>query len=480
MTALSDELEAVLAVGDGGKSGWKKRQDPTGLPYHTRSVQRDRGRPLRLAVAWSVNMGEVPTVDRARALAQHLSPRWLAMCGICAGRPREVSLGDVIVADRVFSYDHGKLIASTRPDGQRQEEIFRDITTYNLRDPWFTKVAYFVRELAWSNELARRRPVSLEQQSRWVLRALLDGEDPQHHVDRPMECPDWTRTLRYLAKRGLVAYPQQADVALTAQGRIVAERERIELLDSPLRDLPFRVHLGPIATGKTVREDPEIFKRINDFSRKAIGIETEAAAIGYVAERLGVPSLIAKAVSDFADEDKDDGFRKFACEASAMFVLAFFLSLDLENVAASTTSDLVVSTIGDQATPAETRPSHGIFEQVAQSDTDPAIPAEPATVPSSPHDPETPDSPPELSTNDIVYRATRIRLAGASHEEACGPASLVLDVSHPNSRMLLPPTQVEPVVHGEVLASAASASITTMGDTIGGMGLSGIMPTSRW
>lgn len=60
-------------------------------------------------------------MDASRA-SSGLSPRWLAMCGICAGRRGEVSLGDLIVADRVFSYDHGKLIASTGPDGQRQEE----------------------------------------------------------------------------------------------------------------------------------------------------------------------------------------------------------------------------------------------------------------------------------------------------------------------------------------------------------------------
>lgn len=58
----------------------------------------------------------------------------------------------------------------------------------------------------------------------------------------------------------------------------------------------------------------------------------EAAAIGFVAERIGVPSLIAKAVSDFADHDKDDGFRTFACRASATFLLAFFLQQELDEI----------------------------------------------------------------------------------------------------------------------------------------------------
>ncbi len=329
MTALLDELEAVLELGEGGRSGWRDGIDPDGLPYHVRSIPRTAGRPLSLAAAWCGDMGEVATVFRARSLAEHLKPHWLAMCGICAGRRGAVTLGDVIVADRVFSYDHGKLIASTGPDGQRQEEIFRDITTYNMRDPWFTKVAYFARDLTWSAELAARRPVSLEQQSRWLLRTLLEGEDILRHPARPVECPDWRRTLQYLERRTLIVHREHA-LGLTERGRAEAQRDRIESLDAPPRDPPFRVHVGPIATGKTVRVDPEIFDRIRQFARNAIGIEMEAMAIGYVADKLHIPSLIVKAVSDHADHDKDDGFRAFACRASARFVLEFFLRQELD------------------------------------------------------------------------------------------------------------------------------------------------------
>ena len=48
----------------------------------------------------------------------------------------------------------------------------------------------------------------------------------------------------------------------------------------------------------------------------------EAAAIGAVAE-LGRRSIIVKAVSDYADHEKDDAFRLFACKASAEFLLEF-------------------------------------------------------------------------------------------------------------------------------------------------------------
>src|SRR5690349_13500607 len=90
LTALLDELEAVLGLGEGGRSGWKDGDDSMGLPFHVRSIPRSGGRPLTLAAAWSGGMGEVAVTERARALARHLSPRWVTMCGICAGKRGDV------------------------------------------------------------------------------------------------------------------------------------------------------------------------------------------------------------------------------------------------------------------------------------------------------------------------------------------------------------------------------------------------------
>ena len=66
--------------------------------------------PLRIAAAWAGEMGESAAATRAATLIDQLSPNYLAMCGICAGKRGDTFLGDVIVADRVFSYDHGKLV----------------------------------------------------------------------------------------------------------------------------------------------------------------------------------------------------------------------------------------------------------------------------------------------------------------------------------------------------------------------------------
>src|SRR5262245_18750129 len=133
ITALKIELDAVLALGPDGERGWQEKRDPGGFRYHTLALPRAAGgAPLRLAVAWSGQMGEAAAAVRATQLIAHLDPGCLAMCGICAGARVVVALGDVIVADRVYSYDHGKLIARVDKRGRRTADLIRDIETYNL------------------------------------------------------------------------------------------------------------------------------------------------------------------------------------------------------------------------------------------------------------------------------------------------------------------------------------------------------------
>src|SRR5262249_50209433 len=65
------------------------------------------------------------------------------------------------------------------------------------------------------------------------------------------------------------------------------------------------------------------FDRLKRVGRKTLGVEMEAFAIGHVGDALPQRAIVAKAVSDHADHDKDDRFRDFACHASAAWLLAF-------------------------------------------------------------------------------------------------------------------------------------------------------------
>jgi nucleoside phosphorylase len=331
ITALVDELRALQAVRYGGDGAWTAARDPDGVPYHHRLVSTESGATLRIAAAWTGDMGVTATALRAATLIGHLDPRCLSMCGICAGNRADVFLGDVIVADRVYSYDHGKLVASTGPDGQRVEQFFHDIETYNLDPTWRMDVAFFAENLAWSDDLARDRPPSHERQEAWIRHRVLaqmegKGPSPTEHPDRRRCCPDWTKRIRALVKAGIGRSDEEGLFSLTAEGERLTHEERLlypDHADGHAGDPPFRVHLGPIATGSAVQKDPEIFSRLERLVRKTIGIEMEAAAVGRVAEQLHRRAIIVKGVSDYGDSEKDDKFRAFAARASAEFLIRF-------------------------------------------------------------------------------------------------------------------------------------------------------------
>ncbi|XXX72929.1 NACHT domain-containing protein [Sorangium sp. So ce134] len=330
ITALQLELDAVLALGEGGERGWQEAWDPSGFRYHRREIPRDPARggaPLRVAAAWSGQMGEAAAAVRATHIVSHLDPACVAMCGICAGARGDVALGDVIVAQRVYSYDHGKLIATRNKRGQRSEALIRDIETYNLEKTWAMDAAYFARDRSLSAALAEERPRSLESQQRWLLHRLFDHEHagaalPTEHPELAARCPRFSDLVPLLRKQGLLD-KRPGILRLTKKAGSLVRDERLRHPRGLPDDPPLRVHVGPIATGKTVREDPDLFSRLRREVRKTLGAEMEAAAIGYVAEHLGRRSIIVKAVSDYGDHEKDDAYQAFAARASATFLLAF-------------------------------------------------------------------------------------------------------------------------------------------------------------
>jgi nucleoside phosphorylase len=326
VTALKLELDAVLALG-GDEAGWILERDPSGFRYHHRELARADGGVLRIAAAWSGQMGEGAAAVRATQLVTHLDPTCLAMCGICAGRRGDVFLGDVIVANRVYSYDHGKLVAAVDKRGRRSEQIFHDIETYDLEKAWAMDAAYFADDLGWSAELLGARPRSKADQERWILHTLLEhqssgGVPPAEHPDRKQRCPSWSNLLPALRSRGLID-KKPGVLRLTRKGQTLVQDERLRHPDGLPADPPFRVHIGAIATGKTVREDPGLFPRLRKHVRTTIGVEMEAAAIGYVAEHLDRRAIVVKAVCDYADHEKDDSFQAFAARAAAEFLIAF-------------------------------------------------------------------------------------------------------------------------------------------------------------
>ncbi len=327
ITALLDELKALESVQHRLVDAWRSSTASDGSPYSHCTIQADDGTSLHVAAAWTGAMGEAMTAIKTTALVGHFSPACIAMCGICAGYRGKVSLGDVIVADRVYSYDHGKLVKLTDAQGKQEERFYHDFETYAPPKDWRVAAEYFSRDLYWSKDLCQTRPISHAHQQTWLLDALLAHEQgrgvaPVDHPDRRTLCPSWSAIIAS-SKSAKLVDTAEGTLCLAPEGRTRAKEHQLHYPDGLPPAPPFKVHIGPIATGKTVREDAELFPRLEMHIRKTLGVEMEAAAIGLVAQQFDRPAIVVKAVSDHADRDKDDSFRTFAATASAEFLIRF-------------------------------------------------------------------------------------------------------------------------------------------------------------
>ncbi|MDI1444867.1 effector-associated domain EAD1-containing protein [Polyangium sp. 6x1] len=306
--ALKDEYDQVLNVTYGLiDPGWVESHGPKGWTVADASFMTSSGAPLRIRSTWATHMGREQAQAVASMLIQAQPARCLAMCGICAGRRGKVALGDVIFADRLWSYDAGK---TTVEDGEERFE--GDMFQFHAPPVWIQRMQQVsVSEQAlW---LAERPALPLENQEDWVLLRLLAGEDPLGRADFKEACPDWSDVLPRLWQRKWVAQP----LILTDIGR--ARAAELQLLHPHGLPSPpaIQVCVAPIATGASVTEDAGIFPRLASYMRKVLGVEMEASALGALGNLLDVPVVVAKAVSDYGDAFKDDRYRRFAARASA-------------------------------------------------------------------------------------------------------------------------------------------------------------------
>ncbi|MCP4106270.1 MAG: 5'-methylthioadenosine/S-adenosylhomocysteine nucleosidase [Desulfobacteraceae bacterium] len=320
LTAVKDELDVVLKA----ESDWKHQEDSKGFDYYTRKVVGTGGNEFSVAVARPIDMGGDFAANLATRLISEIRPRCLSMIGICAGWKKEVFLGDVVVAERVFRYDAGKLKAF-REDREKKEDVFHDIRAYNLKPLWIQKAQDFPSD--WTNTIKAERPLTYNSQEMWLLYALDafesgEGNNPVELADRKIKCPNWKTVLERLEKKNLIQVG--SNLKLKPKGKKLVAEHRIRHIDGiPEPDKP-EVHVGPMGTGSQVKQDPDLFPTISRYMRKILAVDMEAAAIGMVAEIENTDScIIAKAVSDYGDPDKNDHFRFYAIEASYRFLMAF-------------------------------------------------------------------------------------------------------------------------------------------------------------
>ena len=324
VTAIKLEYDALLKVDTGAapSSKWEHREGPTGFNVAFRSFRAADGGMLRVAATYALTMGGVAAAGAAAPLVNAYQARYLAMCGVCAGRKGHVCLGDVIIGDRLWSYDTGETVVEKDHDGQEVRRFKADQYQYQLDPIWTQRAESFMPE---GQELwLKDRPYSYEEQRDWLMEFLLAGNSPKNNAyaeERRRRCADYAKVVTQLRELGFLK--KTGPISLSSKGRkYIKEKVEIHLDGLPERK-DFAIHVGPIGSGTTVQRDPHIFDKLSEQMRKVIGLEMEASAIGAIAHTLRKEMIVMKGVMDYADQDKNDNFKKFAARASAECLVAF-------------------------------------------------------------------------------------------------------------------------------------------------------------
>ena len=311
ITALKEEYEAARKAGlrgyadNPGIESWGERDSGTPTPYILGNYAVANGAYTSVALARPTRMGSTATSSITSSLVERLKPQCLAMCGVCAGNPANVALGDVIVAELAYVYDEGK----------RTEEGFEgDHRQIPLSDVWVRSA----QDLSVA-DLPSYGEVSEDEAKIWLLERLNAKEDPRAHPARARYFPrnTWSARIDSLEKDGFLSR-RGVKLSLTDKGRLLAQRVLYDDVYGPEK-LPFKVVVGPIASGNVVVKDGRTWNQLKQWGvRTVVGLEMEAAMLAGTAHRLGVQNwVVAKGVMDYADPRKDDRYKSFAARASA-------------------------------------------------------------------------------------------------------------------------------------------------------------------
>ncbi|HEY1916813.1 MAG TPA: 5'-methylthioadenosine/S-adenosylhomocysteine nucleosidase [Streptosporangiaceae bacterium] len=99
------------------------------------------------------------------------------------------------------------------------------------------------------------------------------------------------------------------------------------------------IHIGPVLTGDKVIADGPTLAELRLAWPKAIAVEMESLGVALAAYQNGVGFLMIKAVSDFADEKKNDEWHRYAAFAAARFAVAVLTRSPKEASQPKTTTD---------------------------------------------------------------------------------------------------------------------------------------------
>lgn len=149
-------------------------------------------------------------------------------------------------------------------------------------------------------------------------------------------CWDWGNGKQTIknGKPAFLSAPRQISLEPVLKAKftdIVTNRKYLDEIynDWPRSNRPshaLNAHIGPVATGAVVLEDPSIVEMIQSQHRETIGVEMEGYGVA-LASKLSrtIPPkhIIIKSVCDFADPNKNNEWQEYAAYTSAQLTIKF-------------------------------------------------------------------------------------------------------------------------------------------------------------
>jgi len=184
--ALPEEARAFLEVTQQQCEGaLEERLSPRhGYGYRFATLKNNKGELLNLHISWLPRYGPQEMTLHLSRVLEECQPRIAIMTGICAGDAQQVQLGDLVVAERTFTYDNGKFTL----DEHGRSVHLHDTMTYQLPADILQFLGLFDE---WKPLIARlkRPPYPPEQRKRRKIachiRAMASGSAVR--ADHPFE-----------------------------------------------------------------------------------------------------------------------------------------------------------------------------------------------------------------------------------------------------------------------------------------------------
>ena len=265
LTALNEELDiSMKAISN---SWYILRVTNDSNIYYTTKIcsKTDSSKKITIIASNAHKMGMSSSAVLATKMLINFKPKIITMLGICAGRDEKVKLGEIIVANKLFDYQAGKVELVEKKEGE-----------IKIFDPKTNEFKHYTKK----------------------FKADYD--------ERTMD-NTYSQIFESIQKE----YTHDIRESWNNLNKMSNESER---------NLP-KVHIGPMATGSAVIAHDTVFEEISDHSRKVIALDMEGYSIFVAAQTINkhtIP-LVIKGVQDHASHIKNDDYRNYSIYVAARF-----------------------------------------------------------------------------------------------------------------------------------------------------------------